>query len=59
MIDQCKSNQIKLKDLTVLASNAKAEVSNKLTYDHEYSSRLNKRKKENEVLHKTTLEYKS
>ena len=43
----------------VRATNAKNEVLEKLTYDKDYSNRLNTQKKENEVLHKRTLEYKS
>ena len=31
----------------------------KLAYDQQYKDRLQTRKKENEVLHKNTLEYKS
>jgi hypothetical protein len=31
----------------------------KLEYDRGYTDRLNTRKRENEVLHKNTLEYKS
>ena len=32
---------------------------NKLEYDQGYTNRLNTRKRENEVLHKNTLEYKA
>ena len=48
-----------VKDQRVRADNAKATVVEKLEYDKGYSNRLNTRKKENEVLHKNTLEYKS
>ena len=41
------------------ATNAKNEVTAKLTYDGGYKERLTNQKKENEVLHKRTLEYKS
>ena len=48
-----------VKDQRVRADNAKSTVVEKLEYDKGYSNRLNTRKKENEVLHKNTLEYKS
>ena len=48
-----------VKDQTVRADNAKSSVVEKLAYDRGYADRLNTRKKENEVLHKNTLEYKS
>ena len=41
------------------AVNARTDVMQKLTYDKGYKDRLNTRKRENEVLHKNTLEYKS
>lgn len=41
------------------ADNAKTSVLNKLEYDQGYTNRLNTRKRENEVLHKNTLEYKA
>lgn len=59
LIDQCALNQIKVKDQTVRAENAKASVLEKLEYDHGFTDRLNTRKRENEVLHKNTLEYKA
>ena len=48
-----------MKDQTVRASNAKQSVVDKLTYDRDYLNKLNTGKRENEVLHKNTLEYKS
>jgi hypothetical protein len=59
LIDQCKSNQIDVKDHSVRADNARTSVMGKLNYDKGYMDRLNTRKRENEVLHKNTLEYKS
>ena len=59
LIDQCGVNQINVKDMSVRADNAKTSVLNKLEYDRGYSDRLNTRKRENEVLHKNTLEYKA
>ena len=59
MIDQCQVNQIHVKDQTVRAENAKTSVLEKLEYDRGYTDRLNTRKRENEVLHKNTLEYKA
>ena len=59
LIEQSKGNEIMVKDQTVRADNAKATVMKKLEYDAGYTDRLNTRKKENEVLHKNTLEYKS
>ncbi len=41
------------------ATNAKNEVAAQLAYDEGYRARLATQKKENEVLHKRTLEYKS
>lgn len=41
------------------AENAKTSVLEKLEYDHGFTDRLNTRKRENEVLHKNTLEYKA
>ena len=59
LINQSKGNEIMVKDQTVRADNAKSSVVGKLEYDRGYADRLNTRKKENEVLHKNTLEYKS
>ena len=59
MIEQCQVNQIHVKDQTVRAENAKTSVLEKLEYDRGYTDRLNTRKRENEVLHKNTLEYKA
>ena len=59
LIDQCALNQIHVKDQTVRAENAKSSVLEKLEYDHGFTDRLNTRKRENEVLHKNTLEYKA
>ena len=59
LIDQCAYNQIKVKDQTVRADNNKTSVLEKLEYDRGYKDRLNTRKRENEVLHKNTLEYKA
>jgi len=42
-----------------MAENAKQSVLEKLEYDSGYADRLNTRKRENEVLHKNTLEYKA
>jgi len=42
----------------VRATNAKNEVTAKITYDRGFAERLQTQKKENEVLHKKTLEYK-
>lgn len=59
LIGQCKVNEIKVKDNTVRANNAKTDVLEKLKYDKGFGERLATRKKENEVLHKNTLEYKT
>ena len=48
-----------MKDQTVRADNSKTSVLQKLEYDRGYTDRLNTRKRENEVLHKNTLEYKA
>lgn len=57
LIDQCKVNQIKVKDETIRAYNAKDTVMEKITYDQAYQERLSVRKKENETLHKGDLAY--
>lgn len=59
LIEQCGANQISVKDKTVRAENAKTSVLEKLEYDRGYTQRLDTRKRENEVLHKNTLEYKA
>ena len=59
LLEQCGVNEIKVSDQLVQAANAKSEVIEKITYDRGYQERLTVRKKENEVLHKKTLEYKS
>lgn len=41
------------------ANNAKQDVMEKLKYDKGFEQRMKTRKKENEVLHKNTLEYKT
>jgi len=43
----------------VRADNNKTSVMDKLNYDRGDTDRLENRKRENEVLHKNTLEYKS
>ena len=48
-----------MSDQLVRATNFKNEVVSKLEYDKGYQERLGTRKKENEQLHKKTLEYKS
>ena len=55
LIDQCKLNGIAVKDQTVRADNMKNEVTAKLIGDKGYKERLEVRKKENEMLHKSTL----
>ena len=59
LIDQCGVNEIHVKDQSVRADYAKTSVLNKLEYDQGYANHLNTRKRENEVLHKNTLEYKA
>ena len=48
-----------VKDQTIRADNAKTSVMDKLVSDRDYADRLATRKKENEVLHKNTLQYKA
>ena len=48
-----------VKDQTVRATYARNQVLDKLNYDKDYQENLTTRKKENEVLHKNTLGYKS
>lgn len=59
LVDQCKLGSIKVKDETVRAGNARETVMEKLRYDQGYQERLQTQKKENEVIHKGVLEYKS
>lgn len=56
LLDQQKLNSITVKDLTVRADDKKSFVMSKLTYDASYKARLEIRKKENELLHKNTLQ---
>jgi len=58
LIELCGVNEIKVSDQLVRATNAKNEVLEKIDYDRGYAERLVTQKKENEVLHKKTLEYK-
>mmetsp|Transcript_4425 Transcript_4425/g.7532 ORF Transcript_4425/g.7532 Transcript_4425/m.7532 type:complete len:130 (+) Transcript_4425:1848-2237(+) len=55
LIDQCKLNGIAVKDQTVRAENKKNEVLQKLEGDKNFQERLAVRKRENEMLHKNTL----
>ena len=59
LVDQCKLGSIKVKDETVRALNARETVVEKLEYDRGYQERLTTQKRENEVIHKGVLEYKS
>lgn len=59
LIEQCKQNEIRVKDETIRANNARTEVQSKLDYDKGFQDRLATRKKENETLHKGTLAYKT
>ena len=59
LVDQCKLGSIKVKDETVRATNARSQVMEKLEYDGQYQDRLQTMKRENEVIHKGVLEYKS
>jgi hypothetical protein len=59
LIEQSKVNGIKVQDMLVRAEYSKNQVLAKVAYDHGYLERLGERKKENEVLHKKTLEYRS
>lgn len=55
LVEQCQLNGIAVKDQTVRAENKKSEVFQKLEYDKGYQERLEIRKRENELLHKNTL----
>jgi hypothetical protein len=59
LLEQCGVNEIKVSDQLVRAEYSKQGVLEKITYDRGYQERLTVRKKENEVLHKKTLQYKS
>ncbi len=59
LVDQCKLGSIKVKDETIRAGNARTSVLEKLEYDRGYAERLETQKRENEVIHKGVLEYKS
>lgn len=59
LVDQCKLGSIKVKDETVRALNARTTVMEKLEYDKGYSERLETQKRENEIIHKGVLEYKT
>lgn len=55
LIEQSQLNGISVKDQTVRADNMKNEVTQKLEVDRAYKEKLEIRKKENEMLHKSTL----
>lgn len=55
LIEQCKINEIAVKDQTIRAVNKKTEVIEKLYIDKAYDDKLQVRKRENEELHKNTL----
>lgn len=59
LLDQYKVNGIKVKDLTINATNNKSTVQAKIDYDKGYKDRLETRKMENEILHKEVLDYKN
>ena len=59
LLDQLAVNEIKVKDLQVMAVNNKNTVQDKIDYDKGYKDRLETRKMENEILHKEVLEYKT
>ena len=59
LIDQCRVNEIQVKDQTVMATNAKTQVLEKLSKDKAFDEKLQSQKKENEVIHKGVLEYKT
>jgi hypothetical protein len=59
LIDQCKTNQIDVKDQTIKATNKKHEVEEKIIQDQTYADKLSTIKHENEVFHKGVLEYRS
>ena len=59
LLDQFKHNAIKVKDLTINATNNKRTIQNKIDYDKGYKERLETRKMENEILHKEVLDYKN
>lgn len=53
LIDQCKLNEIAVKDQSLRATNKKQEVIDKLHIDKAYDDKLEVRKRENEELHQT------
>lgn len=59
LIDQCRVNEIQVKDQTVMATNAKTHVMDKLLKDKAFDEKLQSKRKENEVIHKGVLEYKT
>lgn len=59
LFEHCVKKEIVVSDQMQRAATAKKEVVDKLVYDKGYQERLENRKKENEHLHKKTLEYKS
>ena len=59
LVDQSKIGSIKVKDEIIRATNARTSVMDKLKYDREYQDRLQTMKRENEVIHKGVLEYRT
>jgi len=58
LIEQCGLNGIKVTEQLINAQNSRQQVLEKVMYDKGYEDRLTERKKENEVVHQNTLEYK-
>lgn len=59
LIDQCSTNEIKLKESMIKANNNKDIVKTKIETDKDYQAKLQTKMRENEVLHKGDLESKS
>ena len=58
LIEQCGLNGIKVTEQLINARNSRQQVLEKVMFDKGYEERLLTKKKENEVVHQNTLEYK-
>ena len=59
LIDQCKMNGVKVKDLSIRAKNNRDEVVEHVRKTQSYREQVETKKRENEILHKGDLAYKT
>ncbi len=59
LIDQCKLNGIKVKDLSIRANNNREEVMDHVRMTQAFKDEVESKKRQNEILHKEDLAYKT